>query len=47
MFLRVKAAGSGQCLQLLESFRNPQGKPRHRVVVSLGDAAIPVADLVR
>ena len=44
MFLRVKASPSGHCLQLLESFRNAQGQPRQRVVVSLGDAQIPEAD---
>ena len=44
MFLRVKTSPSGQCLQLLESYRNAQGKPGHRVVVSLGDAQIPEAD---
>ncbi len=44
MFLRVKASPSGRCLQLLESFRNAQGQPRQRVVVSLGDARIPEAD---
>ena len=44
MFLRVKTSPSGQCLQLLESYRNAQGKPCHRVVVSLGDAQIAQAD---
>ena len=44
MFLRVKTSPSGQCLQLLESYRNTQGNPCHRVVVSLGDAQIPEAD---
>src|SRR5665647_2807831 len=44
MFLRVKTSPSGQCLQLLESYRNTLGKPSHRVVVSLGDAQIPEAD---
>jgi transposase len=44
MFLRVKTSPSGQCLQLLESYRNAQGKPSHRVVVSLGDAKIAEAD---
>ena len=44
MFFRVKSSPSGQCLQLLESFRNDEGKPRHRVVVSLGDGQIPEAD---
>ena len=38
MFFRRKQSPSGRVLQLLESFRNPQGQPRHRVVLSLGDA---------
>src|SRR5665213_2823850 len=41
MFFRCKQSPSGQCLQLLEAYRNGQGQPRHRVVVSLGDADIP------
>ena len=28
---------------MLESHRNAQGEPRHRVVVSLGDASLPAA----
>jgi hypothetical protein len=28
-------------VQLVESFRNEEGKPRQRVLASLGDAAIP------
>jgi transposase len=44
MFFRRKHSPSGCCLQLLESFRNAQGQPRHRVVVSLGDAAVAEAD---
>ncbi len=47
MFFRTKQSPSGQCLQLLESFRNPQGEPRHRVVVSLGDASIAEGDRPR
>ena len=41
VFFRRKKSTSGQCLQLLESYRNAQGEPRHRVVVSLGDVALP------
>jgi len=44
MFFRCKKSPSGQCLQLLESYRNAQGRPRHRVVVSLGDALIAQED---
>ena len=44
MFFRVKQSPSGRVLQLLESYRNPQGQPRQRVVISLGDAALAPAD---
>ena len=44
MFFRLKQSPSGQCLQLLEAYRNARGEPRHRVVVSLGDASLPVAE---
>jgi len=33
MFLRLKQSPSGRVLQLLESYRNPEGRPRHRVVI--------------
>ena len=41
MFFRYKQSPSGQCLQLLEAYRNAQGQPRHRVVVSLGNLRVP------
>lgn len=44
MFFRRKNSPSGRVLQLLESYRNPQGQPRHRVVISLGDAPFAQAD---
>ena len=44
MFFRTKQSPSGQCLQLLESYRNEKGQPRHRVVVSIGDSDIDEAD---
>lgn len=44
MFFRRKNSPSGRVLQLLESYRNPQGHPRHRVVVSLGDAPLAQED---
>ncbi len=44
MFFRVKQSPSGRVLQLLESYRNPQGQPRHRVVISLGTAALAQGD---
>lgn len=43
MFFRRKQSPSGRCVQLLEAYRNAQGEPRHRVVVSLGDASVPEA----
>ena len=46
MFFRLKHSKSGEVLQLLESYRNSEGKPRQRVVVSLGDAAISRPDWV-
>ena len=46
-YFGCKQSPSGQCLQLLEAYRNAQGQPRHHVVVSLGDAAIPEADWPR
>jgi transposase len=41
MYLRRKKAPSGKVLQLLEAFRNSEGQPRQRVVLSLGNAAVP------
>ncbi len=41
MYLRRKKTPSGKVLQLLEAFRNPEGQPRQRVVLSLGNAAVP------
>jgi len=41
MFFRLKKTPSGQVLKLLESFRDPEGIPRHRTVVSLGNPEIP------
>src|SRR5208337_3818585 len=44
MFFRRKQSPSGRVLQLLESYRNLQGQPRHRVVISLGDAPLAPED---
>ena len=44
MFFRLKHSKSGQVLQLLESYRNQEGQPHQRVVVSLGDAALSRSD---
>ena len=44
MFFRTKSSPSGQCVQLLKAYRNAQGAPRQRVVISLGDASIGEAE---
>lgn len=44
MFFRTKTTPSGTVLQLIESYRNSQGQPRQRLVISMGDAAIAEAD---
>ena len=41
MFFRAKHTPSGSVLQLLEAYRNEEGLPRQRVVVSLGNANLP------
>jgi transposase len=41
MFFRLKHSPSGQCLQLIEAYRNQAGLPRQRIVVSLGDVRLP------
>lgn len=40
MYFRLKKNSCGQVLQLVEAYRNAQGKPGHRIVISLGNAAI-------
>ncbi len=42
MYFRTKTVKNTPLVQLVESFRNAEGQPRQRVVVSLGDAQIPV-----
>jgi len=44
MYFRQKKSNSGKVLQLLESYRNEEGQPRHRVVLSIGDADITKED---
>lgn len=44
MFFREKQTPSGKVLQLIQSFRNQEDKPRQRVIASLGGAAINAAD---
>lgn len=43
MFFRLKSTKSGQVLKLIESYRDDTARPRHRTVVSLGNAPLPQA----
>lgn len=36
MFTRISRSGGREYLQLVESYRNEEGKPRHRVIANLG-----------
>ena len=36
MFVRVNKSGKRRYLQVVESYRNEAGQPRHRVVANLG-----------
>ena len=44
MFFRLKSTNSGQVLKLIESYRDSSSVPRHRTVVSLGNAPLERAD---
>lgn len=44
MYFRTKTVKNTPLVQLVESFRNAEGKPRQRVVVSLGDAQLPAEE---
>lgn len=44
MYFRTKTVKNTPLVQLVESFRNAEGQPRQRVVVSLGDAQIPAEE---
>lgn len=41
MFFRHKFNSTGKTVQLIESFRDTEGRPRQRILLSLGDASIP------
>lgn len=41
MYFRTKTVKNTPLVQLVESYRNAEGQPRQRVVVSLGDAQLP------
>ncbi len=45
MFFRRKPTARGFNWQLVESFRNEEGQPRQRIVVSLGNASLPEDEL--
>jgi len=44
MFFRTKSIKGSRLVQLVHSFRNSEGLPRQKVIVSLGDAALPEAE---
>lgn len=44
MFFRTKTIRGTSILQLVESYRNPEGLPRQRVLASLGNASLPTAE---
>jgi len=41
MFFRTKVTSTGSALQLVESYRDDEGRPRQRILASLGDAVVP------
>jgi hypothetical protein len=43
MYFRTKIIKNTPVVQLVESFRNPEGQPRQRILASLGDASLPEA----
>lgn len=44
MYFRTKFINGSRLVQLVHSYRNSEGLPRQKVIVSLGDAAIPEAE---
>lgn len=44
MYFRTKTVKGTALVQIVESYRNAEGQPRQRVVVSLGDARVPEAE---
>jgi transposase len=43
MYFRNTHTKSGKVIQLVESFRDSEGRPRQRIIISLGDAPFPKA----
>ena len=44
MYFRTKTIKNTPLVQLIESYRNAEGLPRQRVIVSLGDAQLPAGE---
>ena len=44
MYFRTKSIKGSRLVQLVHSYRNSEGLPRQKVIVSLGDAALPEAE---
>ncbi|MCK4564521.1 MAG: hypothetical protein KAU94_07595, partial [Verrucomicrobia bacterium] len=44
MYFRTKIIKNTPLVQLIESYRNAEGQPRQRVIVSLGDAQLPAGE---
>ncbi len=47
MFFREKRVKQTKLVQLVESYRDTEGRPRQRIVASLGDAALPEGSALR
>jgi hypothetical protein len=41
VFFRTKTIKGSKLVQLVESYRNQEGQPRQRLIISLGDAQLP------
>jgi hypothetical protein len=41
VFFRTKTIKGSKLVQLVESYRNQEGQPRQRVIISLGDPQLP------
>ena len=44
MYFRTKKIKSSRLVQLVESFRDAESRPRQRVVVSLGNVELPAGE---
>ena len=41
MFFRSKITKTGHAIQLVESYRDSEGKPRQKIIISLGSIDFP------